>query len=516
MNTWSDGYVSDFTYTTGFYREISPGWLTLSARLLGQRSPSIAEPFDWCELGCGQGFSSLIFAATHPHGRFHAFDFNPAHIDNARSLARRAGIGNVRFEEASFEELANAAPDAHPMMDFIVLHGIWSWVSATQRAHLLRFIRDRLKPGGIVYVSYNTLSGWASWVPVQRLMRLWMELNGSSSDPGLGDLMGFLKELAAQDSQYFALNPMVAARIETISGMDHHYLRHEYLNGTWEPTTFDAVARDMSDAKSSFLGSASLTDNIDAVAVPPKMAAMVAGMRDPRMREALRDLAAGRSFRRDIFRRGIDLPPIGEQIGFIDALEMTGLGREGETNIQIATGIGNVAPKPDIYDPVLKRLAEGPMSFGDLRRMPHMASASLADSLQVVAFLATGGMAHLSGHLPRTKAACAPGRALNAVIAAQNIAGANLPFVVAPLLGTALQIDPMETMLLPQYVDGSVPDPGGVIETLLSMLTQSGRSPMKEGRLIEDPAEARAVLAGTVEKFVTERLPLLRRLGAVD
>lgn len=515
MSTWSDGYVSDLTYTTGFYREISPAWLSLATILLGQRAPAIDQPFRWCELGCGQGFSALSFAAAYPQGAFYAFDFNPAHIDNARSLAQRAGIANATFAEASFEDLANAPRNTWPQMDYIVLHGIWSWVSSTQRAHLLRFIRDHLAPGGIVYISYNSLTGWASMVPMQRLMRLWGEVHPALPEEAPASAVALLKEIAAADSHFLANNPTVAARIEQMGTLDARYIAHEYLNATWEPIQFDSLARDMAEARCGYIGSATLTDNIDAVAVPPKMAAMIAKTTEPRLREVLRDIGAARPFRRDLFRRGIEQPLPGEQINLMDRVLLTGLGREKETDIQIGTGIGNVSPKPATYAPVMARLAEGPLSFGAMRAMPHLSDHALADALQVLAFVTTGAIAHPTPNPDADAATAAPALALNREIGIRNGQGAAIGYLVSPRLGTAISVDPVETMVLPEFAGGPVADLQGVAARVIALLATTGRAPMADGKPINDPAAAQSAMAATLERFVRERLPLLQRLGIV-
>lgn len=516
MSTWSHGYVSDVSYTTGFYREITPSWLALATTLMGQRPPRTEGAFAWCELGCGQGFTAMAVAAAYPEAQVYGFDFNPAHIDNARTMARRAGIGNVRYDDLSFEELAEAPRGAYPQMDFIVMHGIWSWVSSTQRAHMLRFIRDRLAPGGVVYLSYNSLAGWAGMVPIQRLMRLWGEAHPSGSVDFATGVMGFLRELMATDALYFSANPAVTSRLESLGTSDPRYLAHEYLNATWEPMTSDAVARDLAEAKCGYIGSATLTDNIDAVAVPGKVAAMLPGISDPRLREAVRDIGAARPFRRDLFRRGVDSPAPGEQLATVDQIVMTGLGRESEANIQIATGIGSVSPRPEIYGPVLERLKSAPLPFVEMRQMPVLADKPLAEALQVLAFLAGGGLAHPSAPVRPSAAAMAPARALNREIGIANVRGLTLPYLVAPRLGTAVTVDPVDAMVLPEFAAGDVEDLNPVAARTIALLAQTGRMPVREGKPMTDPAEAHAAMLETLQRFARDRVPLLRRWGILD
>jgi 2-polyprenyl-3-methyl-5-hydroxy-6-metoxy-1,4-benzoquinol methylase len=164
-----DGHYSRVTYPVEFYKQCTPVWLNLASLLCGQRARLLDKMFRWCDIGCGQGLTALGVAALHPQAEIYGFDYDPSHIENATRMAVEAGLSNVLFSDSSFEALANAAPGTWPKMDFIVLHGVWSWVSAMQRQHILRFIARHLAPGGVVYNGDNTLAGWAAMLPVQKL-----------------------------------------------------------------------------------------------------------------------------------------------------------------------------------------------------------------------------------------------------------------------------------------------------------------------------------------------------------
>ena len=165
MANWSAGYVVDVEYTHGFYQELTPSLLGFLALLQGVQSPDPgASSLTYCELGCGQGFSTNLLAAANPQIQFHATDFNPGHIVGAQNLARAAAVKNVHFYDDSFAEFLSR--DDLPDFDFITLHGIYSWVSPENRQTIVEFIRRKLKPGGLVYISYNTMPGWASMMPL--------------------------------------------------------------------------------------------------------------------------------------------------------------------------------------------------------------------------------------------------------------------------------------------------------------------------------------------------------------
>ncbi|HTP93168.1 MAG TPA: class I SAM-dependent methyltransferase, partial [Xanthobacteraceae bacterium] len=112
--------------------------------------------------------TATILAATHPSGRFCGIDFMAAHIENARNFAAECEIENVEFHATDFSAAAEADFGG---FDYIVSHGVYSWVNAQGQNSLRRFIDRHLKPGGLVYVSYYAIPGRAADLPFQRLVR---------------------------------------------------------------------------------------------------------------------------------------------------------------------------------------------------------------------------------------------------------------------------------------------------------------------------------------------------------
>ena len=156
------GYVTDVPYVWTFIPDLAPAWLDHVALVSGFAPPSRDQNFAWCDLGCGQGLTAAILAATHPAGRFCGIDFMATHIENARRLAAESGIENVEFHAADF---AAAIETDFGGFDYIVAHGIYSWVDEQTRSALRRFIDRHLRPGGLAYVSYYALPGRAADLP---------------------------------------------------------------------------------------------------------------------------------------------------------------------------------------------------------------------------------------------------------------------------------------------------------------------------------------------------------------
>jgi predicted O-methyltransferase YrrM len=142
------GYNNSVAYTAGYFQEQSPTFL--NACLVMQRvSPPSVQKFTYCELGFGQGLTSLILAATHPDGTFYACDFNPVHVRAASAIRDEACLSNLTLLENSFDDLAQGKVEL-PLFDYITMHGIVSWISDETRAQIMRFLTRYLKPGGVV------------------------------------------------------------------------------------------------------------------------------------------------------------------------------------------------------------------------------------------------------------------------------------------------------------------------------------------------------------------------------
>ena len=155
MSDWTSGYVADIGYTFGYYAELNPLRLKLAFLNAGIVYPEVGAA---CELGFGQGLSANIHASASVT-QWHGTDFNPAQAGFARELAVASGSGAKLYDDA-FSDFCNR--NDLPDFDYIGVHGIWSWISDENRAVIVDFIRRKLKVGGVVYISYNTLPGWAA------------------------------------------------------------------------------------------------------------------------------------------------------------------------------------------------------------------------------------------------------------------------------------------------------------------------------------------------------------------
>jgi SAM-dependent methyltransferase/methyltransferase-like protein len=124
------------------------------ARLFGLRAPAL-ERCRVLELGCGDAAHLLWVAAGLPSARCVGIDITEGGLARGRELAAQARIGNVELVQADILEL-DAAPGE---FDYIVAHGVYSWVPEPVRARLLDLCARSLAPDGVALVSYNANPG---------------------------------------------------------------------------------------------------------------------------------------------------------------------------------------------------------------------------------------------------------------------------------------------------------------------------------------------------------------------
>ncbi len=503
---WSEGYVVDVSYTHGFFRELAPAALRFVTLLGSSPALDVAAPYTYYELGCGNGHTTAVLAAANPQAQFIGVDFNPTHIHHAQRLAQAGGLANVRFLEKSFAELG--AMDL-PEADVVALHGIWSWVSDENRGHIAEFMRRRLKPGGVAYVSYNSLPGQAQALPLQRLLYEHSALGGGERIERVARALDFARRMAAAGAEYFRLNPLARLRLETIGRHAPAYLAHEYFNASWAPFYHLDVARQLAEAKLSYAGSATLADNFDQFSLGAEDAKLLAGLGERALAETARDFVRNQSFRRDVFTRGAPRASAPELDAALGATRFALARPRASALFTMKSLRGEAKLEEAAYAPVLDALGRAPMTFAELARAPECARLDRARLRQAVF-----GMAALGNLLPALPAAgektrCAATDRFNASVLAAQPAETAPVVLAAPVLGSGVMVDFLDRVFL-RGPQSEAP----AVDRARRVLDAGGIVLRKAGKPVEGERERAALLEERAAYFFRDYLPLLRQLGA--
>lgn len=513
---WSQGYVTEVLYTEHFFRELSPAWLNYVAVLNGCQPRPLEPGFTYLELGCGLGQTVTLLAGAHPQGRFFGVDFNPAHIDWARRYAGAAGIGNIEFLERSFLDLtAQEVPEC----DFIVLHGVYAWVSAEVRAGIQRIIRERLKPGGLVYNSYNCLPGWAADGPLQKLVyETARHLPGDATQRTTAALKS-VEELVGAKFAYFAAAPSAGKMAAKMAERNANYLAHEFLNEHWTPFYSSEVADEMANAKLTFAGSATLAENHLELLGGDDLQAKVKAQPSARLRQLFQDLAQNQRFRRDVFVRGHAQLARAAIARNMDS-QVFGSARDLKSlNNMAKVARGEVKFDEQAFPAFKELLEQGAWSIADLRKEVAARKLANVDVERTMTLMAATGIVVPCAGAGRPAPIPADPRQIRIPLAVnralvKRVADSLAPGqVVSTVAGNAIGIDPVFAVIL-SLCSQPWKDKSELKERLLSEVKRRRirfSKPAKEDKPLDDAGRA----AQFFDRFWSDEVPILHRLGVI-
>lgn len=295
---WNHGYYASEGYEYGYHPHTSPAHIQWACTLQGIKAPK--SDFTYLDLGCGQGLDLILHAAIHPDSKFIGVDFMPTHIAHARGLAEKLGLTNVIFIE---EDFLNLAKDPYKLgeVDYAVAHGISAWISTDIRNAMWELVGKVLKPGGVVYNTYNTYPHWYTMAPFQHLVA---QLNQSmSGTKAVKEAIQKFGEIEALNSPLFKTLPLLKGRLGKLPSFEPAYLNQEYNNKSWEPKHVADMLNEVQAYKLDYIGTANLMQAIKS-SYDLRAYDMIQSESSIPMRETIRDLILCQAFRYDLYGKG--------------------------------------------------------------------------------------------------------------------------------------------------------------------------------------------------------------------
>jgi SAM-dependent methyltransferase len=513
MQPATEEYVTDVPYSRGFASDLSPLMLRLVAAMNGF-AHSRRDDFHYCELGSAHGDTTATLAAAYPGGRFLGVDLNPEHVASANRLARGGELDNLRFLERDFEDLGR---EDIPHLDFVTAHGVLSWIGPLKRKAVLDFAAAKLKPGGLLYVSYNALPGWAAVEPLRRLMLdRGAGVGGNSLERARAGL-DFAKLLSASGAAYFADNPAAKDMVAKMEQGGLSYVVHEYLHAHWVLMYFADLAAEMAAKDLHFVGQFPLYLNYRDLAAPASMDGILRGVTDRIAFETLRDYATNTFFRRDVFIKGNAPPNEAAATAYIDAVPFGTLVGEGPLRRDVRLPHHTLHFAGEIFDALFPALFAGSTSVGDLARLPALAAFGQARLRNAVIRLALAGQVTATRHPTRT-APVPAGRfrvrsAYNRMILQERLSSSRPIVLASPVAGTGIVVSMLDAVVLRLLTE----IPAAEWQTWVAEFSQRQPFRIRVGdRAVESDAERMVALLEQVESFRANRMPGLIELGIVE
>lgn len=248
------------------------------------------------ELGCAAGGNIIPLAARYPDATFLGLDLSQTHVDIAQSRISQLGLENVDIRTA---DLGN--PDAvSGAWDYIICHGVFSWVDADVQAQILKTCSAHLADNGLAYISYNVLPGWQLRKVVRDIF-MFDDNPDSSAKERVARGRWLLEQLAEGTDENATYGRLLRAEAAQLAKQTDNYIMAEFLAEENEPCYFhDFIARAndvglsfLSEAKASSLGFAKTNAKRDE-----KIRTLAGPNRDKY--EQYQDFLTGRQFRQTV------------------------------------------------------------------------------------------------------------------------------------------------------------------------------------------------------------------------
>jgi hypothetical protein len=439
-----------------------------------------------------------MVAAANPDVEVWGCDLNPAHVERSRALASAAGLTSCSFVEASFAELAADERLGPPEADVIVVNGVYSWISRANQERVGEIVRRRLRPGGVVFVSYSVPTGWSAMTPIAEALHLRAQADGRRSDLAFTTAANELHRLADEGGRAFPLSPFEAPAFAELLTTDPRYAAHEYLGAHFRPLMFEEVADVMAAGRCSYLGSVEATDLLFRLGAAPEIVDLVAGATDVVVRETMRDVVSQRALRRDLFRRGLATSTVVDQELWLRELTLVGLGTPFAEGAAVRVPLGTVTMEADFYRPLLAILDQRPLGIDDLLAVhPDL---PFFDAVGSLALLVEGGYA--APEVPGWQDGPTRQRVrrLNDVLIDENRRGGDHHVLISPATGSALASEYVEMLTGGAIWAGVDRDVERLAEHVLGELRRQRRLVREDGQLVADEAAARPVVQRRVAR----------------
>ncbi|HEY1380530.1 MAG TPA: class I SAM-dependent methyltransferase [Gemmataceae bacterium] len=489
-----DDHVFAFTH---------PATLATVAALHGLDPPAVGR----CrvlELGCAAGANLLPMAVALPDGEFVGLDLSPRQVARGRETAGRLGLTNLGL----YARDILAPTDDLGTFDYVICHGVYSWVPPAVQDRILDVIGRQLAADGLAYVSYNVYPGWHTRAIVRDLLTF-HTAGGADPATRTGQARAYLNFLAtalpAGRTPYTAI---LRGEAETLRDEPDSYLFHEFLEADNRPVYFHQFAAAAAGHRLQYVAEAApqpLPGHL-----PPEAVPTLAALAGDRVRlEQHLDFLRGRAFRRSLLCHAAARPDWDGVAGRLPAFAVSsdarpegdGAGADGREAFLTPTKLRFTTNDPALRA-ALRHLWEArpaAVPFADLvaaARGDGPADDDLPRRLaDEVLQLYVGAVVELHRDPPAVAAVTGPRPTASPLTRLQAARG---DARLHDLRHRSADPDPFARYLLP-LLDGTR-DRGRLVEELAARSAAGDFEVRDGGGPVTDPARVRGVLAAWVEE----------------
>ncbi|MBL9205827.1 MAG: class I SAM-dependent methyltransferase [Opitutaceae bacterium] len=256
-------------YPSSSFPQTHPVKLATMGRLFGL-TPTEPEKCRILELGCADGANLIPFAQNYPGSTFVGIDLSAKQVERGQKAIAGAGLTNITL---THQDIRNFDSQGQKF-DYIIVHGIFSWVPEDVRERILNICDTLLTDNGVAYISYNALPGWHMRGMIRDMM-LFHTAQFPDIQQRIGQSRALVKFLV--DSVPTENNPygqFLKNELTAMQGWQDGYLRHDFLEEENKAFYFYEFATAAARHNLQYLGE-------------PELSAMLAGNFPPQVQETL-------------------------------------------------------------------------------------------------------------------------------------------------------------------------------------------------------------------------------------
>ncbi len=242
----------DFPYESHPFPQTHPDRLALLGTLFGM-TPESPLNCRVLELGCASGGNLIPMALQLPQSSFYGIDLSSAQITEGKELIDQLGLNNIEIEHQDIMEVSQKTLGK---FDYIICHGVFSWVPETVQQKILEIAGSCLSENGIAYISYNTYPGWHMRGSIRNMMQYHASNFANMRDKVNQSraLLSFLAEsVSTQDNPY---GQYLQRELKNLSQVNDSYIAHEHLEGHNTPLYFHSFIESAENHDLQYLGEA--------------------------------------------------------------------------------------------------------------------------------------------------------------------------------------------------------------------------------------------------------------------
>lgn len=286
---------NEIPYTRNIYPQTQPNTLATLALLLNYSPPDISH-CHVLELGCAQGFNLIAMAQAIPHGVFIGIDNSATQIALGQAVISQLNLTNIHLKYLDLQHLTAEFGS----FDYIIAHGVYSWIAPECQQQLLRICHDNLSENGIAYVSYNTFPGWQTDAMLRELLLFHLQ-NFDSPTERLCHAKQLLKSLShAVAHRYDSYALSLKNKLHYLLQIPDNYFAHEHLEEFNQAVFFHQFIQQATQHKLHYL-----TD-LQTYADPP--AEVITG--DALAQQQYQDFLVNRRYRETLLCRQVTDPSV--------------------------------------------------------------------------------------------------------------------------------------------------------------------------------------------------------------